>query len=258
MNRPPRLERLERIMSRLRAPDGCPWDREQSLETLRHYLLEETYEVLDTMSADDPALHCEELGDLLLQIAFQAQIRREEGAFALADVVDSICDKMERRHPHVFGDESADDAAAVTKRWEEIKASEGKGRLSDISRSLPALMVAEKVGEKAAKVGFDWQDVEGPLAKIEEELEELRQTIRTGDREAAAEELGDLLFASVNVARHLNIRPELALRGTIDRFIARFSAIETALFEQGRLMSDATPTELNTLWEEAKAESRSQ
>jgi tetrapyrrole methylase family protein/MazG family protein len=254
MSRPPRLERLELIMSRLRAPDGCPWDREQSLETLRHYLLEETYEVLDAMSDDDPAHHCEELGDLLLQIAFQTQIRREQGGFVLADVVDSICDKMERRHPHVFGDEAAHDAEAVSKRWEEIKAQEGKGGLSDISRALPALMVAEKVGEKAAKVGFDWQNVEGPLAKVEEELEELRQTIKSGDKDAAVSELGDLLFASVNVARHLNIRPELALRGTIDRFTTRFAHIESRLLEQGRQVSDATPNELNTLWEEAKAE----
>jgi MazG family protein len=240
-------------MQRLRAVDGCPWDREQTLGTLRHYLLEETYEVLEVMEGSQSEAHCEELGDLLLQIVFQSQIRKEEGSFSLADVVDAISDKMERRHPHVFGSESATDADAVAVRWDELKKQEGKGGLLDVSTSLPALMQAEKLGKKAAKVGFDWQDISGPLAKLDEELLELKQAIASGDKAEIESELGDLLFAGVNVGRHVGIRPELALLGTVDRFKTRFAYITSRLAETGRTPEMASLEELDTLWEEAKA-----
>ena len=239
-------------MERLRAEDGCPWDREQDLGTLRHYLVEEAYEVLEVMDGEDADAHCEELGDLLLQIVFQAQIRREEGAFDLSDVIRSISDKMERRHPHVFGDEEVEDSAAVETRWEEIKKQEGKGGVLDVPSHLPALMQAEKLGKKAAKVGFDWQDEAGPLAKLEEELMELKQALASGEKAAIEAELGDLLFAGVNVGRHAGIRPELALLGTVRRFKERFTHITRRLAETGRTPESASLDELDALWEEAK------
>ena len=247
------MRRLEAIMERLRAEDGCPWDREQDLGSLRHYLLEEAYEVLEVMDGSDTEAHCEELGDLLLQIVFQSQIRKEEGAFELADVINSISDKMERRHPHVFGDEEAHDSEAVESRWEEIKRQEGKGGILDVSSHLPALMQAEKLGKKAAKVGFDWQDETGPMAKLEEELMELKQALESGDKAAIEAELGDLLFAGVNVGRHAGIRPELALLGTVRRFKQRFAYITDRLAEKGRSPDSASLDELDALWEEAKA-----
>ena len=277
--RDPDLIRLATIMARLRAPDGCPWDREQSLETLRHYLLEEAHEVLEVMTSDDVAAHCEELGDLLLQIAFQAQLRSETGAFDLADVVQSISDKMVRRHPHVFGDESAADASAVMDRWEQIKRAEGKAHgPAAVSEALPALMRAEKVGAKAAKVGFDWPDVSGPLAKVHEELAELTaemtnssedrgaerplttksahsaQSLPDANAQRVHEELGDLLFAVVNVARHLGVRPELALHDATRRFTARFAEVEAGLAAEGRSVADTSAAELDVRWERAKTE----
>ncbi len=252
-HRAPDLARLERIMARLRGEGGCPWDREQTLASLQRYLVEEAYEVLDVMAGEDPAEHREELGDLLFQIVFQSQIRREQGAFVLADVVDDISDKLERRHPHVFGDESAADAGAVAARWEELKKAEGKGTFDGIPRALPALMRAEKVGKKASRLGFDWPDVEGPLAKLDEELAELRQAIASGDATAAAAELGDLLFSVVNVARHLKADPEAALDRTTERFLARFRYIERRLAETGRRPEDTSLDALDALWNEAKA-----
>jgi len=240
-------------MERLRAADGCPWDREQTLGTLRHYLLEETYEVLEVMDGPQTEAHCEELGDLLLQIVFQSQIRKEEGSFTLADVIEAISDKMERRHPHVFGSERATDANAVAVRWDELKKQEGKGEVLDVPTSLPALMQAEKLGKKAAKVGFDWQDMSGPLAKLDEEILELKQAIASGDKPEIEAELGDVLFAGVNVGRKLGIRSELALLGTVDRFKSRFTYITSRLAESGRTPEMASLEELDTLWEEAKA-----
>lgn len=255
--RDPNLARLAGIMHALRAPDGCPWDREQSLETLRHYLLEESHEVLEVMTGEDAALHCEELGDLLLQIAFQAQLRSETGAFDLADVVASICDKLESRHPHVFGDERAADAAAVSRRWDEIKHREGKPRgPAGVSQHLPALMRAEKIGEKAAKLGFDWPDPEGPLAKVSEELRELEAARAIEDPALRSrrlhEELGDLLFSVVNVARHLGVRPELALHDASARFLTRFAAVSAQVPDT----RTATLDELDRAWEAAKRDER--
>lgn len=253
--RDPGLIRLAEIMHALRAPDGCPWDREQSLETLRHYLLEEAHEVLDVMTGDDPKAHAEELGDLLLQIAFQAQIQSERAHFDLHDVVSAISDKLVSRHPHVFGDERAADSAAVTARWDEIKKKEGKpSGPAAVSSNLPALMRAEKVGEKAKKLGFDWPDVSGPIAKVTEELAEL-EAVRadpTLDPERRQrrlhEELGDLLFSVVNVARHLDVRPELALHDATARFLTRFAGVEARVPDT----SKASLAELDAAWEAAK------
>ncbi len=253
--RDPDLARLARIMATLRAPDGCPWDREQSLETLRHYLLEEAHEVLEVMTSADAAAHCEELGDLMLQIAFQAQIRAEEGAFELADVVDAICDKMVRRHPHVFGDEDASDASAVKRRWEEIKQAEGKkSGLAAVSESLPALMRAEKLSSKAAKLGFDWRDVTGPIAKVREELAEVEAELAQPERDEARihAEVGDLLLAVVNVARHLEVRPELAMHDAASRMTRRVAAVQAHLAGLGRAIEDATEAELDAAWEAVK------
>ncbi|MFO0746524.1 MAG: nucleoside triphosphate pyrophosphohydrolase [Myxococcota bacterium] len=256
--RDPDLARLARIMERLRAPDGCPWDREQSLETLRHYLLEESHEVLEVMAGPDAHAHCEELGDLLLQVAFQAQIRRERGEFELADAVDSICDKMVRRHPHVFGDESADDVARVRARWDEIKSAEGKSHgPGAVSEHLPALMRAEKVGAKASKVGFDWPEdrrARGPIAKVREELAELEEVLaaETIDLARAHAELGDLLFAVVNVARHVGVRPEVALLDATSRFVRRFDHVEAGLVADGKAVLGTAPDELDRRWAEAK------
>lgn len=256
--RDPDLARLQRIMARLRGPDGCPWDHQQSLETLRHYLLEEAHEVLEVMTGPDADAHCEELGDLLLQIAFQAQLRSERAEFQLADVVDRICDKMVRRHPHVFGDEDARDARAVASRWEEIKRAEGKASApAAVSEHLPALMRADKVGARAAKVGFDWPDVRGPLAKVREELAEVEAALARGDDHGRVhDEIGDLLFAVVNVARHLAVRPELALHDATARFARRFAHVVEAVERRGHRPEDTSADELDRLWEAAKRDER--
>lgn len=240
-------------MSALRAPGGCPWDREQTLESLRPYLLEEAYEVLEVMSGSDGEIHAEELGDLLFQVVFQAQIRSEQGAFDLRDVVVSISEKLTRRHPHVFGDEEAVDPQAVAARWDELKAQEGKGGIDDIPRAMPALSRAAKVGKKASKVGFDWPDVSGPLAKIDEETLELREAMEGGDGAAVEHELGDLLFAVVNVSRHLDVDPELALRAATERFLDRFAHVRDRLAGDGQVPEDVSLSRLDELWNEAKA-----
>ena len=246
------VRELEAIMAQLRAPGGCPWDREQTLETLRQYTMEEAYEVIDAIDGGDPAVHCEELGDLLLQIVFQAQIRKEEGSFTLDDVARAICDKMTRRHPHVFGDEDAKTADDVRDSWEKIKAREGKGALSGVPRALPALLRAARVTEKASRVGFDWNYSEEVLDKVEEEIRELREAIVAGKEADVEAELGDLLFTLANFARHRSIDPESALRSTIERFSRRFEHVETSLRDRGVAAGDADPADLEALWEEAK------
>lgn len=244
-------------MRRLRA--GCPWDRKQTLESLRPYLLEEAYEVLDVMCGADPARHRDELGDLLFQVVFQTRIRQEQGAFELADVVDGICDKLERRHPHVFGDESLADAAAVTARWEDLKAVErqeegaGAGALDGVPLTLPALSRAAKIGRRASRVGFDWPTIDGPQASLRDEVAELEEAIQARDVPAALHELGDVLFAAVNIARHLRIDPELALRATTERFERRFRWIEAHLAaDGGQVPADADLETLDALWRQAK------
>ncbi len=222
---------------------------------MKGFLLEECYEVLEVMDGADAAVHCEELGDLLFQVVFQAQLRQEDGSFELADVVEGIADKLERRHPHVFGDEQPTDEAAIHRRWEELKREEGKGKgtLDDVPRALPALSRAAKIGTRAARVGFDWHDVSGPLEKVAEELGELRDALAEQDTDAVAAELGDLLLAVTNVARHVDVDPELALTGATDRFVERFRLVEAALASEGRAAADADLAELDRLWEGAKA-----
>ncbi|MBI5482106.1 MAG: nucleoside triphosphate pyrophosphohydrolase [Deltaproteobacteria bacterium] len=254
------LKDLVALMDRLLAPDGCPWDREQTLETLRPPLIEETYEVLDTMADPSPgaAAHCEELGDLMLQIVFQAALRAREGKFGIDDVCRAIVAKLVRRHPHVFGDARVKDADEVLAQWTRIKAreqahgGEGKGVLEGVPRGMPQLVRAFRLTDKAARVGFDWPDVDGPRAKVDEELAELDRARAELGQAAALAELGDLLFALVNLARHEGLDPEEALRGANERFIARFGYIERRLREQGRDLQATGLAEMDALWDEAK------
>ncbi len=250
------FERIVEVMARLRAPDGCPWDREQTLDSLRQWLLEETYEVLEAIDGGDPAAHRDELGDLLLQIVFQSRIREEEGAFDAADVANAIADKMLRRHPHVFGDEQASDREAVRRRWSELKAEE-KGResaLDGVPKALPALLRAMRVGQKAAAVGFDWSNRLEVLAKLDEERAELSEALLEGDPAAVHHELGDYLFTVVNLARHLGVDPEGALQDTTRRFEARFRHVEGGVLRAGGRMQDTPADELEERWQAAKKE----
>jgi MazG family protein len=249
------LPRLVEIMQRLLAPNGCPWDREQSLQTLRPYVIEEAHEVVDAIDSGSSKDLREELGDLLLQIVFQSELARAQGWFGPDDVVDAICDKLIRRHPHVFGDLKVKDSTEVLANWEVIKAEEKKGRgvLEGVPKALPALLRALRVGEKAARVGFDWPDGAGARAKLDEELAELDEALGQGDRNAAEHELGDVLFALVSVARKADIDPEAALRGTLDRFGQRVRRVETEVAARGQELSQVSPEQLDLLWEGAKA-----
>jgi MazG family protein len=252
------IERLLAIMHRLRAPGGCPWDREQTLSSLRPYVLEETYEVLEAIDAGDVAAHREELGDLLLQIVFQAELRQEAGAFEFADVAEAISDKLVSRHPHVFGDADVKDAEGVLKQWAALKREEkrkkggGKSVLEGVPRELPALARADRLTEKASRIGFDWPDAAGARAKVAEELAELDAAVAAGGRAEVEHELGDALFALANLARKLGVAPEEALRATVARFTARFTHVEEALERRGVPHGGATLAEMDQLWDEAK------
>lgn len=258
------LDGLRDLMDRLLAPDGCPWDREQTLDSLRPYLIEEAYEVLEAM--DEPEAHRRELGDLLLQIVFQSAIREREGAFDLEGVIAAIRDKMIRRHPHVFGprDGAALDAEAVSRQWAQIKQAErdehGDGKttgpaqpLAGIPRALPALQRAWRLQDKAASVGFDWPSIDGASAKIREEWEELDRAREDGDPEHVREEFGDLLFVLVRYGQKLGITAEDALRSTCAKFEARFAHVMTRCHEQGIDPSTAGLAVLDGFWDEAKA-----
>ena len=252
------IERLLSIMERLRGPQGCPWDREQTLRTLRPYVLEETYEVLEAIDAGDAREHCAELGDLLLQIVFQAQLRKEEGAFEFADVANAISDKLVSRHPHVFGDADVRDADAVLRQWAALKREEnrkkggGESVLEGVPREMPALARADRLTEKASRIGFDWPDAGGAREKLAEELSELDEAIASGDREAIEHELGDTLFAIANLSRKLGVPPEEALRGSLARFLARFGHVERELARRGVGHGEASLAEMDALWDEAK------
>jgi tetrapyrrole methylase family protein/MazG family protein len=252
------IDRFLSIMSRLRSSDGCPWDREQTLASLRPCLLEETYEVLEAIEDGSPSNHCEELGDLLLQIVFQAQIRMEEGAFDFADLTQGISDKLVSRHPHVFGDAKVKDAEGVMRQWAALKQKEkqrkggGQSALDGVPRELPALARADRLTEKAGRVGFDWPNPSGARRKVEEELRELDEAIAAGDQSSIEHELGDLLFAVANLARKLAVSPEEALRGTLGRFVERFEFIERELAAQGVAMADASLEDMDRLWNRAK------
>jgi tetrapyrrole methylase family protein/MazG family protein/ATP diphosphatase len=254
--------RLVELMQRLLADDGCPWDREQTFQTLRKYVLEEACEVIDAIDSGSRDEVRTELGDLLLQVVFQAELGRREGAFGPDDVVEAICSKLVRRHPHVFGDVAVSGSAEVLTNWERIKAGEKKkgdgGILSGVPRSLPALTRAQRTGEKVARVGFDWPDARGSRAKIAEELRELDEAAESGDSARVEEELGDVLFALVNYARHVGVDAEGALRSTIGKFTRRFAHVESRVVEKhGGWPSSSkddrlTLEELDGYWEEAK------
>lgn len=252
------LDPIVDVMARLRGENGCPWDREQDHHSLTPYLLEEAYEVLDALEQEDMHKFCEELGDLLLQIVFHAQIARENGHFTINDVVKSITEKMVRRHPHVFGDVSVENSSQVLENWEKIKQGEkdgdyrAKSILDDIPRGLPALLRASKVQKKVARVGFDWPDYQGPLEKIKEEQEELLRAYRAKDRRLIQQEVGDLLFAVVNLSRFFGVEAEVALNSTVEKFVRRFKFIEESVKKQGKKLDCCSLEELDALWERAK------
>jgi len=252
------IERLLTIMSRLRDPKGgCPWDLEQTFKTIAPYTIEEAYEVADAIEREDLEDLRTELGDLLFQVVFHAQMAREQGAFSFDDVVEAICDKMERRHPHVFGSERIDSAQEQTVAWDEHKrrerAATRESVLDDVPLALPALTRAEKLGKRAASVGFEWPDMQGALDKVAEEIAELRSELSgEPDRAAIANEIGDLLFSLVNVCRYLKIDPETSLRHANAKFERRFRYVESRLKEQGRTPEQATLEEMDALWEEGK------
>ena len=251
------FDALVQIMATLRGPDGCPWDRDQTLDSLRGYLIEESYEVLDALG--DPRDHQEELGDLLLQIVFQARIRNEEGHFDAYDVCRAISNKMVRRHPHVFGDQRIEGAAAAFDSWERIKADERgdkpvaeRSALQGVPRGLPALLRAHRYAEKASSLGFDWPDVQGVLDKVAEERAELDQARWQEDPAAIRHEVGDLLQATANLARHLGVNPEDALQEANDRFAERFGGVERGAAEDGVDLRDLDIDELERRWQRVK------
>jgi tetrapyrrole methylase family protein/MazG family protein len=250
------FERLVEIMRTLRAPGGCPWDAEQTHSSLKRYLIEEAYEVIEAIDADDPAHLKEELGDLMLQPVFHAAIAEEKGEFTMDEVLEAINEKLVRRHPHVFGTEVIETSEAQVANWEKIKKKEhGERResaLSGVPPEMPALMRAQKITEKAARVGFDWEHTDQVFAKVMEELHEFQEAMVSGNQQEMEAELGDLLFAIVNLGRFLSIDPEEALRKTIHRFVGRFSYVEQTLHGRGETMQASTLKEMDLLWEEAK------
>ena len=259
------IDKLITVMARLRHPtEGCPWDVEQTFETIVPYTIEEAYEVADAVDRRDMAALRDELGDLLLQVVFHSRMAEEQDDFAFDDVAGAIADKLVRRHPHVFGDTKDGDKVAVRETWETLKAAERADRaakdgrqasvLDDVPAAFPALMRAEKLQKRAARVGFDWPDIAPVLEKLMEELGELKSEIDGGGSpERVAEEAGDLLFSCVNLLRHLKVDPEAALRGANAKFERRFRAIETALAVENRQPTDADLAELEVLWQRAKA-----
>jgi tetrapyrrole methylase family protein / MazG family protein len=263
-----RFDKLVALQKRLRAPNGCPWDREQTHATLRTYLVEEAYEVLDALESGDDAKFAEEMGDLLLQIVFHSEIAAEEGRFTVADVIREIHEKMVRRHPHVFGTKRAKDSAEVLKNWEQIKLEERKAEkasgkssgekekqvsiLDGVPRALPALLEGLQLTKKAARVGFDWEAVAGIFDKLREESAEIERALEKKDRSKIEEELGDLLFAGVNLARFLHVDPEIALKSANAKFLRRFQEMERLASESGRRFVDVPRAEMEALWDSAK------
>jgi MazG family protein len=275
------FEKLVALQARLRGPDGCPWDREQTHATLRKYLIEETYEVLDAMESGDPRKFSDELGDLLLQVVFHAILAEETRSFTMSDVIESVHSKMVRRHPHVFGDVDAGTSAAVLKNWEQIKAEEraqerarkgvaspeaandaavGESILGGVPRSLPAVLEAYQLTRRASRVGFDWDDLAGVFEKLDEEKREIESTLEPGAHRKTQpkpnahleEEVGDLLFAGVNVARFLGVDPEIALKTANRKFKQRFQWMESAAAKEGKQFADLPRVRMEELWDKAK------
>lgn len=251
------FEGLVRIMHRLRSPGGCPWDGEQTHASIKPYTIEEAYEVAEAIDDGDDGELCTELGDLLLQIVFHAEMAGERNAFTVADVIAAISEKMVRRHPHVFADVQVSGSDEVLRNWSRIKADERRAKgdasaLAGVPRAMPALLRAQRLGEKASHAGFDWSGTPGVLDKLREELGELEEAVASGDRDHAAAELGDLLYAATSLARHLGVVAEDALKGAADRFTNRFRHMEATLAEQQRDVHTASAEELDALWEAAK------
>ena len=264
MTQPPGVlfERLLEIMGRLRAPGGCPWDREQTAESLKPFLVEEAYEVLEAIESGDPSALEEELGDLLFQVIFHAQLAAEAGQFAMADVLQTLADKMTTRHPHVFGGPALDTAGEALAQWEAIKQREARasGRprsvIDGVPRALPSLVRAQRITSKAARVKFDWPDARAAWTKVEEECRETAAALSSADHAKIEEELGDLLFSVVNVARLSSVDAEGALQGAIEKFRRRFMEMEGELFAQGKSVGNVSQDELERFWEAVKAQER--
>lgn len=244
-------------MTRLRGPDGCPWDRKQTLPDLKPFIIEEAYEVVDAIDRDDRAALLEELGDLLLQAVFVAELTREEGTFDIHDSITAIHDKLVRRHPHVFGDVEARDAEQVLVNWEKLKQDERKAEnksiLSGVPPALPALLKAARLTEKAARVGFDWRRTDDVFDKLDEEIAELREAVASGDNARVHDELGDVLFTIANVARKMDVNAEEALQSTNRKFTRRFEWMEARVRERGQDLDQLTLEEMDELWDNAKA-----
>ncbi|MBV8731864.1 MAG: nucleoside triphosphate pyrophosphohydrolase [Acidobacteriia bacterium] len=254
-----KFEKLLELMARLRAPGGCPWDREQTFDTIKPYTVEETYEVLDAIDRRDWPELAEELGDLLLQVVFYSQMAEEQGLFHIGDSLDAINAKLIRRHPHVFGEDTARSATEVMRIWTEVKASEKKDRggedaglLDSVPRAMPALVEAQQIASRAARVGFDWENADQVIEKLDEELAELAEARRGASPAELEDEIGDLLFVLVNLARFVKVDPEQALRRTNAKFRRRFGYMERKLAEQGRKLQNTSIAEMEELWQEAK------
>jgi tetrapyrrole methylase family protein/MazG family protein len=251
---------LVKLMTTLRGPEGCPWDRKQTLTDLKPYVIEEAYEVVDAIDRDDREALLEEVGDLLLEAVFIAEITREEGTFDVYDSITSIHDKLVRRHPHVFAGGEAKDAEEVLVNWEKLKneerRAENKSVLSGVPRSLPALLKASRLTEKAARVGFDWRRTEDVFDKIEEELAELREAVASENQDKVTEEMGDLLFTIANIARKSEVNAEEALQAANRKFLSRFESMERAVRESGRNIDQLSLEEMDQLWNEAKIAER--
>jgi len=254
------FDELVQLMTTLRGPQGCPWDRKQTLQTLKPFVIEESYEVVDAIDRDDRQDLKEELGDFLLQAVFIAELTREEGSFDIYDAVTAIHDKLVRRHPHVFGDVEAEDAEQVLVNWEKLKneerKAENKSVLAGVPRSLPALLRASRLTEKAARVGFDWRRTEDVFEKLQEEIDEVHEAIASGDEGKIHDEIGDLLFTVANIARKLNVNAEEALQSTNRKFRRRFESMEASVRADGRNLDQLTLEEMDSLWDEAKAAER--
>jgi MazG family protein len=251
---------LVHLMTRLRGPEGCPWDRKQTLPDLKAYVIEEAYEVVDAIDRDDRAALLEEVGDLLLEAVFIAEITREEGTFDIFDSITAIHDKLVRRHPHVFGDVEANDAETVLVNWEKLKQAErqaeNKSLLAGVPQSMPALLKASRLTEKAARVGFDWRRTDDVFDKIDEEVAELREAVASGDTAHVQEEIGDLLFTIANIARKVNVNAEEALQAANRKFMSRFQSMEGAVRERGQNLDQLELEEMDELWDEAKLAER--
>ena len=251
------FDEIVRIMARLRGPEGCPWDKEQTRESLKPFLVEETYEVLEAIDEAAPPKIKEELGDLLFQIVFHSRIAEERGEFDIEEVLENISSKMIRRHPHVFGEKSLKTSGEVLADWELIKKkekgySERKSILEGVPKELPALIRAHRLQERAARVGFDWRKAEDVVGKLDEEMREFKETLESRDPARMEDELGDIFFVLVNISRFIGVNPEDALRKTISKFISRFQFIEEAAKNMGRELSDMSLDEMDALWDEAK------